>query len=316
MIRYAGRRVLVAIPVVVLVTMLTFVLLSRLPGDAAASRLGVERGFDEAAYQEFVEKLNLNQPLPLRYFTWLTSALRGDLGLSMRTDQPVWETIVNRFPVTLELGLLALGLAIIIGFTLGILSARKSDSIFDNTATFVIFASISIPVFWLGLLMIYLFSVHLHWLPPSGFVPIEDGFWPHFSRMIMPVIAVSLAPAALIARQVRGAVLGVTRSDYIVAARAKGLSRKVILRDYILRNAMVPVLTVLGLEVASLLAGAVLAESVFSLPGIGLLLLDSIFFRDFTMVQGVVVLIAVMMILVNLTTDLLYAVVDPRVRYE
>ncbi len=132
----------------------------------------------------------------------------------------------------------------------------------------MIFASISIPVFWLGLVMIYLLSVYLRWLPPSGFVPIEDGLWPRFSRMIMPVIAVSLAPAALIARQVRGAVLGVTRSDYIVAARAKGLSRKVILRDYVLRNAMVPVLTVLGLEVASLLAGAVLAESVFSLPGI------------------------------------------------
>jgi peptide/nickel transport system permease protein len=314
MTTYILRRLLFAIPVLIGASFLVFVSIRMVPGDPAIAIAG------ELATPELREQvrrdLRLDDPILIQYGVYLERTLRGDMGQSVRTRLPVWDEIMIRLPRTMQLAILSLILAAAIGIPIGVLSATRANSWVDGGSMIFALLGVSMPVFWLGLMLIVLFAVTLpRWLgldapilPPTG-----TGTWKHY---IMPVITLAANSMAIQARMTRACMLEVLRTDYIRTARAKGLAEWKVIYKHALRNALVPIVTIIGLQFGTLLGGAVLTETVFAWPGIGRLLIDAISFRDYPVIQGTVLFIAVGFVLVNLLVDVLYAYLDPRIRYN
>lgn len=313
--KYLLRRLLYFVPVIFLVSLVVFSITMLLPGDPAMAFLGDAMGRDKVAYEAMRKELGLDRPIPVQYASWLVRSVQGDLGRSVRTREPVVDGLRARLPVTIQLTVMALLFALLIAIPVGIVSATRPNSWLDTVGTVVAIGVVAIPEFWLGILMIYLFAVSLHWLPSSGYVPLVVGVWPSVQSMIMPAIALGATVTAVTMRQVRASLLEVLRQEYIVVARAKGLSEPRVVRVHAVKNALIPVVTIIGLQIGRLVGGAVVVETIFALPGMGRLAADSIFFRDFPMLQGVVLVMAGSVLLFNLLTDLLYAYLDPRIRY-
>jgi peptide/nickel transport system permease protein len=306
--RYVARRVLALVPILFGITVVTFVVLRVLPGDPVSALIDERAaGLDRATIATIRAQWGLDKPLPVQYVKFLAGAVRGDFGRSFFTRQPVSSEILGRMSATAQLAVAAMICAIVAGMLLGIVAAARRSTWLDSTSMVVALSGLSIPVFWLALMMMYVLSIWLGVLPASGY-----GSW---RNLIMPAISLAAAPAAVIARITRSAMLEVVGSDYVTTARAKGLTERVVIWRHALRNALVPVVTILGLQVGSLLSGAVITETIFNWPGVGRLLIASILRRDFPMVQGGVILVAALFAVVNLATDLVYAVIDPRIRY-
>jgi peptide/nickel transport system permease protein len=312
---FLARRVFTTIAVLLTVSAMAFSLVFLLPGDPALAILGDQQSRDQQLYQRLRAELGLDRPLAIRYASWVARAVRGDLGRSTRTGHPVLGLVIERLAPTLELSLLAMVLAVAIALPVGIVSAARPRSWADGVGSVFAMGGVGIPHFLLGILLIYVFAVWLRWLPPSGYAPLMDGLGANVRLMSLPAVTLGLGLAAVLMRQIRSALLDVLRQDYITTARSKGVGERRVVALHALRNALVPVLTIIGLQMGRLFGGAVIVETIFGIPGVGRLAVDSIFFRDFPVVQGVVLVLAVGVLLSNLVTDLLYVVVDPRIRY-
>lgn len=310
---YVVRRVGQALLVLLGVSILVFAIMHLVPGDPVRVALGTR--FDQATYDALVARAGLDQPLVVQYVDWLGSALTGDLGVSFRSGQPVTQLIVERLPATISLALAAIVVALVIAIPLGTISALRRGQPIDYVATTFSQAGISIPDFWMGIMLILLLSLRLDLLPPSGYVPLTEDPWGWLQRVIMPAVTVGVVSGSVLTRFVRSSVLEAMGEDYTRTAESKGLRERVVLTRHVLRNALVPVVTVTGLQLAYLLSGVVVVEYVFAWPGLGLLALDSVLDRDYPVLQGAVLLFAAFFLLINLFVDLLYARLDPRIRY-
>ncbi len=306
--RYIGRRILSLLPVWLGISLLAFSLANLAPGDPAQMILLRQTGElpTEDAVRRLREQLGLDDPFPVRYGRWLADAVRGDLGTSFRTGEPVLWTLVERFPATLQLALAALLIGLLIGIPLGVLSAVRRDSGLDHTSRVGVLLGASIPNFWLGYLLILLFAVGLGWLPVAGW-----GSWQH---LVLPALTLGVGGAASLTRLTRSTVLEELQADYVRTARAKGLPERLVVMRHALRNALNPIVTLTGMRFGGLLAGAVVVETVFAWPGIGSFVVDSIYDRDYPTIQGFVLFTGTVFVLVNLLVDLGYAWLDPRVR--
>ena len=312
--RFVIRRLLAMIPTILAVSMIAFSIMLLLPGDPALAILVEQRANDRQAYEALRKDLGLDRPIHIQYLDWAGKALRGNLGISVRNGQPVMEGILQRLPVTMMLTLCAMAIGLLVALPVGIISAVKPNSKLDVAGTLFAMSGVAIPDFWLGIVLIFLLAVTLRWLPPSGFVsPFEDA-GTCLKLMIMPAFTLSTGLAAVITRQTRSALIEVMQQDYIVTARAKGLHELLVVERHALKNALIPVLTVIGLQTGRLFGGAAVVETIFSIPGVGRLAVDSIYYRDFPMVQGVVLVLAMAVLIANLITDVLYAGIDPRIR--
>jgi peptide/nickel transport system permease protein len=312
MTEYLLKRLASIIPTLLFVSMLIFGLQQLLPGDPAKILAGEEQDPTVVAYLR--QKLHLDEPLPIRYAYWVGGVLQGDLGESIRTQQPVLDLVLEKLPVTLQLGLMAFVVALVIGIPAGIVSAVGRGTVWDFLANVFALWGLSTPNFWLGILMILLFSVQLGWLPASGYVSPFEDLWANLQAMLMPAFVLGSGIAAVLMRHTRSAMLQVLSSDYVRTARAKGLNERTVVLKHALRNALTPVITLGALELGALLSGAVLTEQVFTIPGFGKLIVDSVFNRDYAVVQGVVLVTASAYILLNLLADLAYVLVNPRLR--
>ncbi|MBV8664911.1 MAG: ABC transporter permease subunit [Burkholderiaceae bacterium] len=333
MLTFILKKLASIAPTVIGITLLAFLLIRMIPGDPVEVMAG-ERRLDPAAHQQAMHNLGLDRPVYVQYFSYLSQLVRGDLGDSLVTREPVADEFLERFPATFELALSALFFALLIGLPAGIIAALRRGSIFDHGVMGGALAGYSMPIFWWGLILILFFSVHLGWTPVSGRIDIEYDIAPRtgsllvdsllagepgafksaLMHLILPTIALGTIPLAVIARMTRSSMLEVLKEDYIRTARAKGLSMTRVVVVHALRNALIPVLTVIGLQVGSLLAGAVLTETIFSWPGMGKWLIDAIGRRDYPVAQAGILITALVIIGVNLLVDLLYGVVNPRVR--
>jgi peptide/nickel transport system permease protein len=312
MFNYLVQRLATIVPTLFFVSVIIFGLQQLLPGDAALVLAGEDRDPNVVAYLR--AKLHLDEPLPMRYLYWLGGVVQGDLGESLRIQKPVLDLILEKLPVTVQLATMAFLIAIVIGITAGIVSAVTKDSVWDYAANAVALWGLSTPNFWLGIMLILLFSVALGWLPASGYVsPFEDPK-ANLAAMIMPAFVLGNAIAAVLMRHTRSAMLQVLSADYVRTARAKGLVERVVVLKHALRNALIPIITLGALEFGTLLSGAVLTEQVFSIPGFGKLIVDAVFNRDYLVVQGVVLFTATVYITLNLLADLAYFAVNPRMR--
>lgn len=312
MIEIVFRRCLVVLPTLLLVSMLVFGMQKLLPGDPILTMAGEERDPQTIAYLQ--EKYRLNDPIPVQYVAWLGQIVRGDLGISLRTEQPVLGLIAQKLPVTIQLAAFAMIVALLIGLPAGIISAIRKGTTTDYAINVAALSGLSIPNFWLGLMLILLVSVQWRLLPASGYTsPLED-LGQNLRTMVMPAFVLGTGLAGVLMRHTRSAMLGVLRSDYVRTARAKGLNEKTVILRHALKNALVPIITLSTLLFGELLAGAVLTEQIFTIPGFGKLIVDAVFTRDYAVVQGVVLCTAVGFILMNLVADLLYIVVNPRLR--
>ncbi len=300
------------VPLVLIVSMIAFLLTDLLPGDAAIARLGMDATPEQLAQAR--EQMGLNDPLPMRYLHWLQRAVTGDLGRSLRSGEPVIEILARRIPVTLELAVFGTLLALLIGVPAGILSATRRGTWLDSVINLLGLAGMAVPFFWLGLLLIMLFSLQLGWVPPSGYVAFTENPLRNLQLMALPSLTIAVAFAATLMRQTRSALLEVMTSDYIRTARAKGTSERRIILRHGLRNALIPIITVMGLQFGTLLGGAVVTETVFALPGLGRMIVDGIYQRDFPAVQGALIVIVVAVVITNLLTDASYRLVNPRIR--
>ncbi|AKC69697.1 ABC transporter permease [Pandoraea oxalativorans] len=312
MLRLVVHRALVAIPTLIIVSMMIFGLQKMLPGDPVLAMAGEDQNPQVIAALR--EKYHLDKPLPTQYALWIGSVLRGDLGNSLRTGEPVTNLIAQKLPVTLQLAMFGLVIAIGIGIPLGILSAANRGKAIDYGSNVLALSGMSIPNFWLGILLIFLISVRWQLLPSSGYVPPGEDLWMSFKTMVMPAFVLGAALGAQLMRHTRSAMLGVLRTDYIRTARAKGMLRGTVVLKHAFRNALIPIVTVLALLFGELLAGAVLTEQVFTIPGFGKLVVDAVFNRDYAVVQGVVLVTAVSFIVLNLLADVLYVLLNPRLR--
>ena len=312
MFAYVVRRIATIVPTLVFVSMLIFGLQQLLPGDPAVVLAGEDRDPNVVAYLR--AKLHLDEPLPIRYLYWINGVLHGDLGESLRMQKPVLDLIMEKLPVTLELACFAIVIAVAIGIPAGIVSAVKRNGAWDYAANVVALWGLSTPNFWLGIMLILLFSVTLGWLPASGFVSPFESLRANLAALVMPAFVLGNAIAAVLMRHTRSAMLQVLSSDYVRTARAKGLSERSVILTHALRNALIPVITLGALELGTLLSGAVLTEQVFTIPGFGKLIVDAVFNRDYAVVQGVVLFTATAYIVLNLVADLLYVVVNPQIR--
>ena len=306
------RRLALVLPTLFFVSLLVFGLQQLLPGDPALALAGEER--DPTVIAFLRQKYHLDEPLPLRYVLWVEGVLSGDLGESIRIKRPVRDLVLEKLPVTAELAVFAVVIALSIGLPMGILAAVKSNSAVDYAATMTALWGRSIPNFWLGILLILLFSVQLRLLPASGFVSPAESLSRNLATLIMPAFVLGNAIAAVMMRHTRSAMLEVLSADYVRTARAKGLSEARVVLHHALRNALLPVITLGALEFGELLSGAVLTEQVFTIPGFGKLIVDAVFNRDYAVVQGVVLCTALAFILLNVFADVAYALVNPRLR--
>jgi len=312
MLSFIARRLALAIPTLILITVFTFALQKLLPGDPLLTLAGEER--DPQVLDYLRVKYRLDDPLLQQYFAWMGGVLQGDLGISLKTDQPVLELILQKLPTTIELAFLSMLVAFVIGIPAGIISAVRKGTVVDLGVNVVALSGISIPNFWLGVLLILVFSVQLRWLPASGFTPFTEDPVQNLRTLILPSIVIGSGLAATLMRHTRGAMLSVLRQDYIRTARAKGLLPPAIILKHAFRNALVPIITLSTLLFGELIGGAVLTEQVFTIPGFGKLIVDAVFNRDYAVVQGVVLCVGVAFVLLNLAADILYVVVNPRMR--
>ena len=312
MLKFLVRRIAIVVPTLVFVSILIFSLQQLLPGDPAVVLAGEDR--DPAVVAYLHAKLHLDEPLPVRYFYWIRGVVQGDLGESLRMQKPVLELILEKLPVTLELGALAMGIALVIGIPMGVLSAYRRGTAWDYAANVIALWGLSTPNFWLGILLILLFSVSLGWLPASGYVSPFEDWRANLAAMVMPAFVLGNAIAAVLMRHTRSAMLQVLSSDYVRTARAKGVAERRVVLKHALRNALIPIITLGALELGTLLSGAVLTEQVFTIPGFGKLIVDAVFNRDYAVVQGVVLFTATAYIALNLVADIAYVAVDPRIR--
>ena len=312
MLRFIGWRLLLAIPTLVLVTLFVFSMQKLLPGDPLLTLAGEERDPQVLAYLR--EKYRLDDPIPLQYLAWVGGIIRGDLGISLKTEQPVLLLIGQKLPITIELAAFSILVALLIGIPAGIIAAVRKGEALDYAANVVALSGISIPNFWLGVLLILIFAVELQWLPAAGFVPITEDLGANLQSMILPSIVLGTGLAATLMRHTRSAMLAVLRSDYIRTARAKGLLPPAVILKHAFRNALVPIVTLTTLLFGELIGGAVLTEQIFGIPGFGKLIVDAVFNRDYAVVQGVVLCVAAGFILLNLLADMLYVLINPRLR--
>ncbi len=312
MLTYFLKRLAAVIPTVFFVTVMIFCLQQLLPGDPAVILAGEDQDQNTVAYLR--QKMHLDEPLPVRYGYWISGVMRGDFGDSLRIQQPVRQLIQDKLPVTLELAALAMMIALLIGIPAGIVSAVAKDSAWDYLANIFALWGLSTPNFWLGILMILLFSVSLGWLPASGYVSPSEDLKANLLSMIMPAFVLGNAIAAVLMRHTRSAMLQVLNTDYVRTARAKGLKENKVVLKHALRNAIMPIITLGALEFGTLLSGAVLTEQVFSIPGFGKLIVDAVFNRDYAVVQGVVLFTSTIYIVLNLLADMAYFLVNPRLR--
>ncbi len=312
MLKFLPRRLLQLVPTLFLVSVIIFLLQQLLPGDPALVMAGEEK--DPVVIEQIRKQYRLDQPLPVQYFHWARGVLSGDLGESMRIKKPVSELILEKLPVTLQLAGMAMCFALLIGIPAGILSAVKKGSGWDVGANLFALWGLSTPNFWLGIMLIFLFSVKLGWLPASGFVSPFEDLRQSLATTVMPAFVLGNAIAAVLMRHMRSAMLQAMGADYVRTARAKGLLEKAVIMKHALRNALTPVITLGALELGTLLSGAVLTEQVFSIPGFGKLIVDAVFNRDYQVVQGVVLVTATVYITLNLLADIAYVLVNPRLR--
>jgi peptide/nickel transport system permease protein len=312
MYSYIAKRLLVAIPTLLIISLFVFSLQKLLPGDPVLAMAGEER--DPQVIEYLREKYRLNDPVPLQYIHWLGSALQGDLGISLRTNLPVLTLVGQKLPVTIQLAIMSMIFAFAIGIPMGILAAVKKNTALDYIANVIALSGLSIPNFWLGIMLILLISVNLGWLPASGYQPFFEEPLNSIKTMLMPAFVLGTALAATLMRHTRSAMLSVLSADYIRTARAKGLSEGSVVMQHSFRNAVLPIVTLSALLFGELLSGAVLTEQIFTIPGFGKLIVDAVFTRDYAVVQGVVLCTAVGFILMNLLADILYVVLNPRMR--
>ena len=307
--KYMVKRLAALIPVMIGVSILVFLLIHITPGDPALIMLGERAPEDQL--ENLREEMGLNQPIPLQYYNWASDAVRGDLGRSIRSRRPVVNEIMQRIPNTLSLGLAAAFVALSVGIPVGVISAARPNSLMDNIFTGITFTAVGMPVFWTAIMLILLFSVTLGWLPSSGLE------W-DIRHFILPTIALASVTTATITRITRSSMLDVLNEDYVRTARAKGVAERVVIYKHALRNALIPVVTIMGLQFGRLLAGAVLTETVFAWPGMGRLMVDAIRQNDFPLVQGTILVFALSYALANTFVDIMYAYLDPRLqtKYE
>jgi len=306
---FLAKRLAQLIPTLFFVSVLIFSLQQLLPGDPALTIAGEER--DPAVIEQIRRQYHLDQPLPLQYIHWIGGVLRGDLGESMRIKQSVSTLVAEKLPVTLQLAGMAIIIAVTIGLTAGIVAAVFKDSVWDYLANIFALWGRSTPTFWLGIMLIFLFSVELGWLPASGYVRPSENLLASLASTIMPAFVLGNVGAAVLMRHTRSAMLDALQSDYVRTARAKGLLERAVVLKHAMRNALTPVITVGALELGELLSGAVLTEQIFSIPGFGKLIVDAVFNRDYAVVQGVVLVTATVYIALNLLADVLYVLVNP-----
>jgi peptide/nickel transport system permease protein len=306
-------RIAQIIPTLILVSILVFSLQQLMPGDPALVMAGEQAGDPQVVAQIRTEML-LDRPIPEQYLHWVGNVLRGNLGFSWHTRQPVARLIAEKLPVTAQLGVMAFAIAILIGVPTGVLAAVKRNGPLDYLANAIGLAGLSLPTFWLGIMLILLISVDLNWLPPSGYVALTENVGKSLATTIMPAFVLGNAIAAILMRHTRSAMLSTLDQDYVRTARAKGLSKARVILHHALRNALIPVVTLGALEFGTLLSGAVLTEQVFSIPGFGKMVVDAVFNRDYPVVQGVVLVTAFLFILLNLLADILYVLINPRLR--
>ncbi|SDG29079.1 ABC transporter permease [Sulfitobacter delicatus] len=314
MLSFILRRLVIAIPTIILISVFVFTLQKLLPGDPVLAMAGEER--DPQVLEYLREKYRLNDPIPVQYFTWIGNALTGDLGISLRTNQPVLELIGEKLPVTIQLATMAMLFALIIGIPAGIFSAVKKGTVTDYISNVVALSGLSIPNFWLGIMLILLVSVKWKLLPASGYVPLSEDPIRSITVMLMPAFVLGTALAATLMRHTRSAMLSVMSSDYVRTARAKGLVERKVILKHAFRNALTPIVTLTALLFGELIAGAVLTEQIFTIPGFGKLVVDAVFNRDYAVVQGIVLVTAVGFIFMNLLADVAYVLLNPRLRKQ
>jgi peptide/nickel transport system permease protein len=314
-LRYLFRRLIGAVFVMWAVAMLVFFMMRIVPGDPFEAML-FDSG-DPAAAEELRKKFGLDQPAHIQYLKWQWNMLHGEFGFSIYgSHQPVGRLIAEALPRTLSLAALSFFLAMLIAVPAGIIAATRRNTGADYAVTIFAFIGLSMPEFWVAILLIIFFAANLHWLPAIGYVPLAKGFWPWFSHLILPAIAVGTGFSAIIARMIRSAMIEVLKTDYMRLARSKGLSRQVLTMYHAFPNALIPVVTVMGIAFALLMAGAVVVENVFAIKGLGRLLIQGILNRDYPLVQGTILVVSAIFVFSNLLVDLLYTIIDPRIRYE
>lgn len=313
MLRFTIQRLVETIPVLLLMSMLVFGLMFLLPGDPVVGMLGPGAQVDDAAIERLRSDLRLDDPVPVQYVSWMSNVLQGDFGRSVTTKQPVSEAFVQRLPVSFLLAGYAIVIMIAIALPLGILSAVKRGTLWDVLASGISVFGLAVPGFWLAILLVMLFAVRLDWLPASGYVSPLDNPFQSLRYLFLPALALGAAGAGSLTRQLRSSLLEVLREDYVRTARAKGLRGRTVLMRHALRNALIPSVTVLGLSLGHLLGGSLIIESIFLVPGMGSLLVNAIFTRDFPVVQAGTLVIAVAVVIVNLGVDVLYGLLDPRI---
>ena len=312
MLTLIGRRLLQIVPTLFFVSVLIFALQHLLPGDPALVMAGEEK--DPEVIEQIRRQYRLDQPMPIQYLYWIKGVLTGDLGESMRLKLPVLDLIAQKLPVTLQLAVMAMTFALVLGVTAGVVSAVKKDSWIDYLVNVLSLWGISTPNFWLGIMLILLFAVNLGWLPASGYVSPFEDWRQSLATTVMPAFVLGNAIAGVMMRHTRGAMLQALQSDYVRTARAKGLSARTVVLKHAMRNALTPVITLGALEFGTLLSGAVLTEQIFTIPGFGKLVVDAVFNRDYAVVQGVVLVTASIYILLNLLADIGYILINPRLR--
>jgi peptide/nickel transport system permease protein len=303
------------VPVLLIVSAIAFGLLYVLPGDPAVAILGENAG-NQQTYSALRRDLGLDQPLYMQYISWLGRVAKGDLGKSIRTNEAVADILVRRVPISLYLGVAGLIVGVLLGLSVAVVSALRPGSRVDSFGTLLAMSGVAIPAFWQALLFMYVFAVLLRWLPPSGFTsPFQDPLL-SAKMLVMPALVLGTHSAAVIMRQGRSALLEVLEQDYITTARSKGVGEPAVIRRHALKNAMIPVATILGLQIGNLVSGAAITETVFAIPGVGRAAVDAIFFRDYPVLQGAVLMLTAAVLIANLLTDVAYAYLDPRIRYR
>jgi peptide/nickel transport system permease protein len=312
---YILRRVVSMIPVLLIVSIIAFGLLYVLPGDPAVAILGDNAG-NQQTYLALRHDLGLDQPLHAQYLSWLGRVVQGDLGRSIRTNESVATVLMQRVPISMYLGAAGLIVGLALGLSVAIVSALRPGSRIDSLGTLLAMGGVAIPSFWQALLLVYIFAVLLHWVPPSGFTsPWVDPLL-SAKMLVLPAIVLGTHSAAVIMRQGRSALMEVLEQDYVTTARAKGLGDRSVVGGHALKNAMIPIITVIGMQVGTLVSGAAITETVFAIPGVGRAAVDAIFFRDYPVLQGAVLILTLGVLIANLLTDVTYAYLDPRIRYR
>lgn len=314
--QYLIRRLILTLPTVLGVVTAVFLLIRLVPGDVVSQMIGLEGSLPRGRVEELKELFGLNRPLHVQYAEYVSKIARGNLGKSLRTDRSVGPELARRFPVTLQLAVMGLLVAVAIGIPIGILAALRHGRLADYVATAFVLLGLSVPSFWLGVLLILLFALRLGWLPPTGYISPAESLAGNIRHMLLPALSLGLVLAAASTRIVRSSLLEVLGRHYIRTARAKGLWESAVVLRHGLRNALIPVVTVIGLQFGTLLGGTVIIEQIFALPGIGRYALEGINLRDYPVVQGAVLAIALSFTLVNLVVDMCYGFLDPRIRYE